>query len=239
MAIFRKKQKAPLGAESALTLRTADGAPLYTFPGSVINSMRHLETSLMYKGALPARIAMVAALRQEGVTYTTLALATTLAYDLDVRVCVVDLNWSSPSDWPDDDGMQAGMADILRGTTDLDHALSATGIAGLSVLRAGEASIVERPTLAHSAELEKTLLELSELYDHLIIDLPAVHAASETLTLAESAGALAFVVNQGVTPEDEVRSALEELSGPPVLGVILNRSSSRVPRIIRRRIPGF
>jgi len=96
LAIFRKKQKAPLGAESALTLRTVDGAPLYTFPGSVISSMRHLETSLMYKGALPARIAMVAALRQEGVTYTTLALATTLAYDLDVRVCVVDLNWSAP-----------------------------------------------------------------------------------------------------------------------------------------------
>src|SRR5215217_1301451 len=96
MAIFRKKQKAPLGAESALTLRTVDGAPLYTFPGPVINSMRHLETSLMYKGALPARIAMVAALRQEGVTYTTLALATTLAYDLAVRVCVVELNWWSP-----------------------------------------------------------------------------------------------------------------------------------------------
>jgi Mrp family chromosome partitioning ATPase len=97
MAIFRKKQKAPLGAESALTLRTIDGAPLYTFPGPVINSMRHLETTLMYKGALPARIAMVAALRQEGVTYTTLALATTLAYDLAVRVCVVELNWWSPS----------------------------------------------------------------------------------------------------------------------------------------------
>jgi len=96
MAIFRKQQKAPLGAESALTLRTADGAPLYTFPGPVINSMRHLETTLMYKGALPARIAMVAALRQEGVTYTTLALATTLAYDLAVRVCVVELNWWSP-----------------------------------------------------------------------------------------------------------------------------------------------
>jgi Mrp family chromosome partitioning ATPase len=97
MAIFRKQQQAPLDAESALTLRTADGAPLYTFPGPMINSMRHLETTLMYKGALPARIAMVAALRQEGVTYTTLALATTLAYDLAVRVCVVELNWWSPS----------------------------------------------------------------------------------------------------------------------------------------------
>src|SRR5215207_1991347 len=97
MAIFRKQQQEPLGAKSALTLRTAAGAPLYTFPGPVINSMRHLETALMYKGALPARIAMVAALRQEGVTYTTLALATTLAYDLAVRVCVVELNWWSPS----------------------------------------------------------------------------------------------------------------------------------------------
>jgi len=96
MAIFHKQKQAPLGAESALTLRTADGAPLYTFPGAVVNSMRHLETTLMYKGALPARIAMVAALRQEGVTYTTLALGTTLAYDLAVRVCVVELNWWSP-----------------------------------------------------------------------------------------------------------------------------------------------
>lgn len=96
MILFRKQHKAPPDAESALTLRTADGAPLYTFPGAVINSMRHLETTLMYKGALPARIAMVAALRQEGVTYTTMALATTLAYDLDVRVCVVELNWWSP-----------------------------------------------------------------------------------------------------------------------------------------------
>jgi Mrp family chromosome partitioning ATPase len=46
------------------------------------------------------------------------------------------------------------------------------------------------------------------------------------------------VVNQGVTPEDKVKSALEDLSGVPVLGVILNRSSSKVPRVIRRRIPG-
>jgi hypothetical protein len=96
MALFRKQKKAPRGAENALTLRTTDGAPLYTFPGSVVNSMRHLETTLMYKGTLPARIAMVAALRQEGVTYTTLALATTLAYDLAARICVVELNWWSP-----------------------------------------------------------------------------------------------------------------------------------------------
>ena len=96
MLAFRKHKRSPLAANSALTLRTANGAALYTFPAEVVDSMRHMATSLMYKGALPARISMVAALREEGVTYTTLALATTLAYDLAVRVCVVELNWWSP-----------------------------------------------------------------------------------------------------------------------------------------------
>jgi Mrp family chromosome partitioning ATPase len=95
MRAFRKQKTAPT-SENALTLRTADGAPLYTFPGSVVTSMRHMETMLLYNDALPARIAVIAALRQEGVTYTTLALATTLAYDLPARICVVDLNWWSP-----------------------------------------------------------------------------------------------------------------------------------------------
>jgi Mrp family chromosome partitioning ATPase len=96
MLAFRKQKRSPLAINSALTLRTATGAALYTFPDGVVDSMRHMATSLMYKGALPARISMVAALREEGVTYTTLALATTLAYDLAVRVCVVELNWWSP-----------------------------------------------------------------------------------------------------------------------------------------------
>jgi Mrp family chromosome partitioning ATPase len=55
-----------------------------------------METTLLYKGSLPPRISIVAALREEGVTYTTLAMATTLAYDLAARICVVDLNWWSP-----------------------------------------------------------------------------------------------------------------------------------------------
>jgi hypothetical protein len=97
MVAFRKQKKLAAGAERALTLRTAEGTPLYTFPGEVIDSMRHMETMLQYQGALPPRISMVAALREEGVTYTSLALATTLAYDLAVSVCVVELNWWAPS----------------------------------------------------------------------------------------------------------------------------------------------
>ena len=83
------------------------------------------------------------------------------------------------------------------------------------------------------------LVELSELFDHVLLDMPAVLAASEALPLAEHIGGIALVVNQGITSEEQIKSALEELNGLPVLGVILNRSSSRVPAMIRRRIPGF
>lgn len=96
MITFRKQPQPKATGEGALTLRTVDGTPLYTFPSDVVTSMRHMETTLLYKGSLPARISIVAALREEGVTYTTLAMATTLAYDLAARICVVDLNWWSP-----------------------------------------------------------------------------------------------------------------------------------------------
>ena len=35
--------------------------------------------------------------------------------------------------------------------------------------------------------------------------------------------------NQRVTPEDQVKAAIEQLSGIPLMGVILNRTSSKVP----------
>jgi Mrp family chromosome partitioning ATPase len=96
MALLRKHKRSDSDLSATLTLRTAEGAPLYTFASDVVTSMRHMETSLLYSGNLPTRISMVAALSQEGVTYTTLALATTLAYDLAAQICVVDLNWWSP-----------------------------------------------------------------------------------------------------------------------------------------------
>jgi Mrp family chromosome partitioning ATPase len=96
MAFLRKHKRSDLDPGATLTLRTAEGAPLYTFASDVVTSMRHMETSLLYTGNLPTRIAMISALSQEGVTYTTLALATTLAFDLAAQICVVDLNWWSP-----------------------------------------------------------------------------------------------------------------------------------------------
>ena len=77
----------------SLALNAEDGTTLMTFPGEVVQSVRRTISRLITKKTLPARIALVSSLRQEGMTYLSRALATTLANDLDANVCAVELNW--------------------------------------------------------------------------------------------------------------------------------------------------
>ena len=182
------------------------------------------------------RLGLTSAISGEGVTFITRALALVLTTDVAKRVCLVDLNWWTPSDWPGRD--VPGVAEVVRDGLPLEQALHLTGNPGLHVLPAGTTTVAERPAVARCDELAKMLDELNEEFEYVLLDLPAVHATSEALTLAENCPSLALVVGQNVTPESEIKSALEEVDGVPLLGVILNRSYSKIPRFLRNRIPG-
>jgi Mrp family chromosome partitioning ATPase len=205
---------------------------------AVAESLRYMLARLRLgdHDELPERLGITSAISGEGVTFVTRSLGVVLATELSKRVCIVDLNWWSPSNWPSQD--VPGVADVVRDALPLEQAVHLTGNPGLRVLPAGITTVSERPALARSSELTKMLDELNEEFEHVLLDLPAVHATSEALTLAEDCPSLALVVGQSVTPESDVKSALEELEGVPLLGVILNRSYTKIPRIIRNRIPG-
>lgn len=98
----RKGQAPSVEEEAPLPLAAADGSPLVLFPPAVVQPLRRMTSLLIAQDRLPSRIGVIAALRQEGVTFTTLALATTLAHDLSDTVCVIELNWW----WP---GMAAAL----------------------------------------------------------------------------------------------------------------------------------
>jgi Mrp family chromosome partitioning ATPase len=181
-------------------------------------------------------LGLTSTLSGEGVTFITRSLALVLANDTRRRVCIVDLNWWSTPDWPGND--TRGVADLIRGSQPVESLVIPTGTPDVSILPAGAASLSERPVLARSPRLGEILVSLCEAYDHVLLDLPAMRATSEVLTLAEHAGRIAFVVRQGVTPEGLVKKALEEeLSGISVLGVILNAASTKVPAMVKRFIP--
>ena len=226
--------------DGRLVLLTSSGAVAHVSPEAVTESLRYMLARLRLgdSGELPERLGLISAVSGEGVTYVVRSLGLVLATDAARRVCLVDLNWWSPSPWPGDADSVPGIADVLRGTVSLERALMDTGNPNLSILPAGVLTPTERPALAQSEELEKVLVALSERFDHVLLDLPAVNLTSEALTLADNSRAVAVVVNQGVTPEAQIKVALEQLSGVVVLGVILNRSSTKVPRLIRRRFSG-
>jgi Mrp family chromosome partitioning ATPase len=223
-----------------LTLLTTSGVAVLVARQPVAESLRYMMAWLRLSDGvdLPERLGVTSTITGEGATYLARSMALVLANDAARRVCLVDLNWWSPSTWPEDLVDQSGIADVVRGNTPLEHAIISTGNPGLSVLPAGATTPSERPLLGHHPELDKILIELTESFDHVLIDLPAVRATSEALRLAEAARTVIVVVNQGVTPEDQVKATIDQLGGVQLLGLILNRGSTKIPRMIRRRIPG-
>jgi Mrp family chromosome partitioning ATPase len=262
MLALHKRKKQPPAQDGTITLRAADDTPLYTFPSEVVNSVRHMETVLISKGRLPARISIVAALQGEGVTYTTLALATALSYDLAVRVCVVELNWwspqlnappthkahvtpdtddttviATPSDTPSSIVEATGLAAVLMGAATIDNVLIPTALPNLALLPAGRLSPAQRPVMARSDALKACIEQLSQRFDHVLLDIPAILATSDSIALASLGNTCCVVIRQGVTPVSSVRRALNDIKHLPMLGVVLNQTRNALPRWVSAFVP--
>ncbi|HEU4325435.1 MAG TPA: chromosome partitioning protein [Roseiflexaceae bacterium] len=235
-------------------------APAGAFDPELIGGMRRMLTRLSYQGRLPGRLALLAALRGEGVTTAALALGATLASDQGVRVCVVELNWWAPGletlitaapptpkrGWfghkqPPPPAPAAasgpGLAGVLDGSVSLDEALIPSTLPNLALLPAGDLPAERRPAAARGAELKARIGQLSRRFEHVILDVPAVLGTSDAIALAALGEACAMVVRQGVTPAASVRAALDEIGHTRVLGVILNRVRISTPRWVHSFLP--
>lgn len=261
-----RRKRFPEPPHAALTLRAPDGAPLYTFPAGVVGVVRRAITGLSFRGGLPRRLALIATLQREGVTYTTLALATTIASDMDVSVCAVELNWWSPGmhnqlsqlalahtrmlqqqrkrKQPVDavepvaaPPSSLGLAGVLDQQVSLDSALLRTNRPNLALLPAGAMDPDRRPVMARSGALRECIEQLSLRFDHIVFDVPAIMATSDAIALASLSEACCVVVRQGVTPVNSVRLALDEVQHLPMLGVILNRVQIQTPAWVRALVP--
>ncbi|RRR65907.1 MAG: chromosome partitioning protein [Candidatus Viridilinea halotolerans] len=239
MRLFDRRKNQALDQQGGgLTLRTRAGQELRYFPPAIVATFRHTVTERVYRGGLPARVAMLAALRGEGVSYTALAFALTLASDIAVDVCVVELNWwqselAALVGQPD----APGLATVVAGEATFDEVLIQSDLPNLALLPAGPLPPERRHSIARSGVLREAIAELSQRYDHLIFDLPALLATSDALALVGLANACCVVVRQGVTRTSSVKQALDHVQQLEVLGVILNRSSFAAPRWLLNLIP--
>jgi Mrp family chromosome partitioning ATPase len=148
------------------------------------------------------------------------------------------LNWWSLPPWSNEQEVHGGMAEVIAAGAPLDAVLVNTGSPGLTILPAGSTAVSERPLLANSPELDRVLAELGERYDHVLLDLPALSFTSDALTLVERAGTVLLVVRHGVATESDVEAAMDQLRGLQVVGAVVTRYTSKLPRFVKRRLPG-
>jgi Mrp family chromosome partitioning ATPase len=223
-------------AEGGLAIFERDGSLFHVTPPDLANSLRFLLSRLQQSAEVGDRqtIAITAALAGEGVTTVSRSLAAIMAHDLERSVCLLETNW-----WltPDDGKVpkrRTGIADVLKGSCSIDDALVHTSDQRLAVLTSGQLPVGARPAVVASSAFTDVLQLLTKVFDTVVIDVPPVLKASEATTIARHADGTALVVRQGVTTEQQVTTAIDQLGGSELLGVIVNRSSTRVPRLLQR-----
>jgi Mrp family chromosome partitioning ATPase len=234
MAKGKSRGKGPPDKAGPLVLSTADGTPVFTCHPDAVESYRHMLARLTREAPLPARIALVTALPEEGVTTNAIGLGLTLATDLPASVCVVELNWWRP-----------GLARLLGGLPGpgladapaLEQAFIRTSLPNLALIAAGALPVEERPATARSQQLKDTIEQLGQQFNTVLLDVPAILATSDAIPLASLAEACCLVIRQGATPMNTVKRALDDVSHMKILGIILNRVRIATPRFIREWIP--
>lgn len=197
-----------------------------SIPAEVVAGMRQMLTRLVASGQWPRTVALTSAQREEGVSYTALALSAVLSQDTSASVCLVDANWYWPSvpvvDSP-------GLAAVLYGELGLDEVLVPVYDSRLSLLPAGQMVQAHRVIAARGPELKAALAQLRERFEYIILDVPAILATSDAIALAGLADGCCLVVHQGVTPAALVQDALAALQHVPVTGVIMNHVRVHMP----------
>ncbi len=234
---IRKSREQSPELASPLTLATENGKAKLSFPPEIVNSMRYMTTRLMYKDKLPPRLAFVSPLRQEGVTYISRAVAVTMANDLNADVCVVELNWWWPDTTLELDSTSGGLAAVLSGDISLDDAIVRTEMPNLAILPSGSMALEQRPVWARHTHLKELINDLGGLFNHLVLDIPAILATNDSIPLASLANACCLVVNQGVTSAESARLALDEISHLQLAGVVMNKVKVSTPSWLLNLIP--
>jgi MinD-like ATPase involved in chromosome partitioning or flagellar assembly len=90
------------------------------------------------------------------------------------RVCLVELNYWWPNPEFQFDGDQRSLAAVIDKRMKLGQSHYSTGWPNFNILPAGDIPRQNRPKVANSEEIREIIIELEDLYDHLILDIPAI-----------------------------------------------------------------
>lgn len=118
---------------------------------------------------------------------------------------------------------QPGLADYLNGQTELSQVIKATEVSGLDVIARGK-SPANPSELLSTNQFSAMLNQLSEQYDHILIDTPPILAVTDGIIISQHAGVNLVIARYAKTQMKELELTINrfEQAGVKVNGIILN-----------------
>ncbi|MFM0300655.1 polysaccharide biosynthesis tyrosine autokinase [Paraburkholderia sediminicola] len=118
---------------------------------------------------------------------------------------------------------EGGLSDVISGQIGLAQAIHKNVGPGLDFLSTGAIPPSPAELLLHPT-FERTLADLNEIYDIIIIDTPPVLAVTDAAIVGRLVGVALLVVRFGVHPIKEIETAVKRLAqaGVNLKGVVLN-----------------
>lgn len=118
---------------------------------------------------------------------------------------------------------QPGLADYLNGQTELSQVIKATEVSGLDVIARGK-SPANPSELLSTTQFSTMLNQLSEQYDHILIDTPPILAVTDGIIISQHAGVNLVIARYAKTQMKELELTINrfEQAGVKVNGIILN-----------------
>ena len=176
-------------------------------------------------------ILITSALPYEGKTFTAINLAMSMVTEENTSVLLIDADFNKP-------GAIAvlgchekiGLIDVL-GNPDIDLAdvLLETNIPNFTIVPAGQSHGRSTELLA-GARMAQLAEEMACRYENrfILFDCPPLLATTEAAALTAHVGQVLFVVRAEATKEVAVRHALALIDEKPEVGLVLNRTRSRI-----------
>jgi capsular exopolysaccharide synthesis family protein len=228
----------------SLSLESRTAAPVMgeiaRLPGGFANnrSSRLFEESidtlrsqlLLTKSTSEARtICITSGMSGEGKSSVASQLAVSIAKATGKTVLLVDADLRSP-DQHELFGLPLGdgLVKVLHGVLPLESAIDRSLGDLVHVLPAGRLD-ANPHRLLNTGAVRNLLTQLSQQYDHVVIDTAPVLSASETLPLAAEADAVLLCVMRDVSRSDHVQRTIRRLNGAGanVVGTVFNGVPTR------------
>lgn len=189
-----------------------------------------VETSLALAtpAGFPQKLVITSSRPNESKSLTSLGLAKTLAVQ-GRKVLLIDGDMRSPSIHHMLGRRSApGLSNLLTGSAQPADALQDSGIENLSIIATGPQppSAVE---LLAATRLKTLLAQLTETFDHIIIDAPPVMGFADAPLIAKQMDGVCFVIEAHGTNKSSARTALSRLrsADTTIFGAIVTKFDSK------------